>query len=491
MRILIVTSELVPLASAGGLAEAVASQARAMSALGHDVRVVMPLYDCVKAEHSLLIRDLAVPMREHREMLDLRLATLPNSHIPVYLIDHAGLFRRNGIYGDESSGDFRDNLFRFALLCKASFSVCQELGWIPDVANFLDWPGALGCVYLKYVERFRGFRDCASVLTIHNLGYQGRFDREFFPALGLADGLYQEAGFDDSGSLNLLKAGLAAADKIATVSPSYAREIQTPEYGFRLDGLLRSRMQDLVGILNGIDQDDWDPSKDGSLLRQFSSQDTGGRDACKLALQHEFGLEERLGTPLLAFTSRLVEQKGIRELFGQGYGSAWAMCRDMRLQIVVMSSGEKWCEAELATLQQRLPNLRYRPGYDRTAERRILAGADFLLLPSRYEPCGLTQMFAMRYGCLPIARRTGGLADSIRNYNQDSGEGTGFLLDDLSPRSIYDTVGWAVWAWYNRPCHIEAMRQRAMAQDFSWDESAREYISLYEAAISQRKAREA
>ena len=234
---------------------------------------------------------------------------------------------------------------------------------------------------------------------------------------------------------------------------------------------------------NGVDLDEWDPETDKLLPARYSATDLRGKAACKEALQREMGLELDPSVPLFGMVTRLTDQKGVAELFGPTYGSAFSLCNDMDLQFVILGSGEAWCEAELQSLSMRLPNFKARIGYSEKLAHLVEAGADFFLMPSRYEPCGLNQMYSLRYGTLPIVRRTGGLADTVSNYDQDTGNGTGFMFDQLSPRSIYDTAGWAVWAWYNRKEHIEAMRIRAMHKVFSWDKAAVEYLALYDDAL--------
>jgi starch synthase len=288
--------------------------------------------------------------------------------------------------------------------------------------------------------------------------------------------------------MNILRAGLTLADYITTVSPTYAREIQTPAHGFGLDGTLRHRSADLVGILNGIDGADWNPETDGHIAAKYSARDMSGKQECKRALQREFGLPELSDQPLIAFYSKFIGQKGIQELFEPGASSVYDICSNMAAQFVVVGSGEPWCEAEVRNLSSTLPNLKAVIGGSSELLHRVIAGADFLLKPSRFEPCGKTHMLAMRYGTLPIVHRTGGLADTVRNYNQDTGNGTGFMLDDLSSRSVYDTVGWAVWAWYNRRSQVESLGLRAMAQDFSWTEPMREYQTLFETLLQRKQS---
>jgi starch synthase len=232
-----------------------------------------------------------------------------------------------------------------------------------------------------------------------------------------------------------------------------------------------------------------EPGKDAFIPARYSRADLSGKAACKAALQEEFGLPQDPAKPLFGMVGRLTDQKGVGELFGPLYGSAYKICGDMDLQLALVGSGEKWCEDEIASLASRLPNFRARIGYEERLAHLVEAGSDFFLMPSRYEPCGLNQMYSLRYGTLPVVHRTGGLADTVENYSQDAGTGTGFMFDHLTPRSIYDTVGWAVWAWYNRPAHIAAMRERAMARSFSWDHSAGEYSKLYDRAIDRAQAR--
>jgi starch synthase len=288
-------------------------------------------------------------------------------------------------------------------------------------------------------------------------------------------------GFEDWSMLNMLKAGLYSADKLSTVSPNYAEETKRQEHGFRLDGVLRYRSGDYSGILNGIDNDVWNPEKDKYIPETYSVKNMEGKAKAKEALQKEFNLPRNSNVPIIGMVTRLTDQKGVGELFGPTYGSAWSICRDMELQFVLLGSGESWCENEISNLASRLSNFKVRIGYSEKISHLIEAGSDFFLMPSRYEPCGLNQMYSLKYGTLPIVHNTGGLTDTVENFNQTTGSGTGFMFDYLSPQSIYDTVGWAVWAWYNRREYIDKMRERAMAMDFSWENSAQQYVELYEA----------
>jgi len=489
MKILMATSEAVPYAKTGGLADAVTALSLALAALGHDVRIVLPRYYSVdRTELKKMEGPLGVPVGWGEEWSAVYSSSLKVSaakdsvavkEVPVYFIDHEAFFGRDGIYGTPSEPDFADNTRRFAFFSRAVFQLCRKLDWFPDILHAHDWPTALVPVMLRYGEGVDAFASTKSVLTVHNLGYQGVYAKEFFPYTRLSWDIFRSAGFEDWERMNLLKAGLVCADKLTTVSPSYAEETKTSAYGFRLDGVLRSRRDDYVGILNGVDQEAWNPRVDSYIPQTYSADDLSGKQEAKAALQKEFGLELDPDVPVVGMVTRLTEQKGVGELFGSGYGSAAAICAEMRMQFVVLGSGERWCENELRSLSSRIPNFKARIGYSERLSHLVEAGSDFFLMPSRYEPCGLNQMYSLAYGTPPIVRRTGGLADTVENYDQETGEGTGFMFDDLTPRAIYDTVGWALWAYYNKRDHVEAMRKRGMKKNFTWDRSARRYAELY------------
>ena len=496
MKILMVSSEAVPFAKTGGLADMVSALSIALAKLGHELKIVMPRYYSIDREKlKPLPGELGVPVGGGEEWSAVYTAELPGTPkknpVQVYFIDHEIFFGRDGIYGVPSQPDFLDNPRRFTFFCRAVFQLCRKIRWFPDLLHAHDWPAAMAPVYLKFAERVPGssggFEKTVSVLTIHNLGYQGIYNRDNFWYTGLGWDVFYNAGFEDWSMMNLLKAGLYSADKLNTVSPNYAEETKTQANGFRLDGVLRYRSADYSGILNGIDRGVWNPEKDTLIPKTYSAKNLAGKAAVKEALQKEFGLPLDSAIPLVGMVTRLTEQKGVGELFGPAYGSAFSICRDMNLQLVLLGSGEPWCEHEIQSLASRLSNFCAKIGYSEEMSHLIEAGSDFFLMPSRYEPCGLNQMYSLAYGTLPIVRRTGGLADTVENYNEDKGAGTGFMFDDLTPQAIYNTAGWAVWAWYNRREHIEAMRRLAMQQDFSWEKSAKKYVEMYEAAIVRFK----
>lgn len=485
-----IASEAVPFAKSGGLGDAVSALAAALGRLGHDVRIFMPRYYSIPREGLESLPDpLGVWVGGKEHWTRIYQAELPQSTVPVYLMDYEAYFGRAGVYGPTSREEYADNPERFALLSRAAFQLCRKLGWFPDILHSHDWPSSLVNVYASAFERGGEFKDTATVLTIHNLGYQGIYSKEHFSGLGLDWIQFHGAGLEFHDAINLLKSGLTTADCLTTVSPSYAREIQTPGYGFGLDGLLRHRARDLVGILNGVDTDFWNPGTDTLIPATYSAKDLSGKAVCKAKLQETFGLPKDPAIPLFGMVARLTEQKGIGELFGRGYGAVEAVLGSMKVQIAVIGSGDAWCEEELRRLSSLYPNFKARVGYDEAAAHLVEAGSDFYLMPSRYEPCGLNQMYSLIYGTLPVVHRTGGLADTVENYSQETGEGTGFMFDDLTPRALHNTIGWAVWAYYNRPEHIEIMKRKAMSRVFSWEKSAREYAAVYARALRLRQSR--
>jgi len=484
MKILMVTSETVPFAKTGGLADAVSALAISLRKKGHDVRIIMPRYYKIdRSKLKAIDEPVAVAAGTIETWVKFYQSTLPDSDVPVYFIDHEQAYGRDGIYGTKAEPDFHDNPYRSALLCHGAFQLCRFLGWYPDIMHAHDWFCALVPVLLKCVCRNGYFAHTSSVFTIHNLGYQGVYGKDSFPALGLDWNLYYGAGLEHHGAINLLQSAISCADMITTVSPTYANEIQTMEGGFGLDGLLRVRSDCVKGVLNGCDLETWNPKKDKLLPANYDYKNLENKRRCKEELQLRMGLNLDQNVPVIGIVTRLADQKGIAEIFAPNYGSIYSICKNMNVQFAILGSGERWCENEINSLQAQLPNLRAYIGYDEKLSHLIEAGSDFFLMPSKYEPCGLNQMYSMLYGTLPIVRRTGGLADTVEQYNEASGEGTGFLFDSLTPDAVYNTVGWAVFAYYNKKDHIKKMQLKGMQKDFSWDLSVKGYESVYSEAL--------
>jgi starch synthase len=483
LKVLLVASECAPFAKTGGLADVVGALPIALKRLGVDVRIVMPLYAGMPWDQfEVLDGSLVVPMYWGAAAARVRVGRLPRSEVPVYCLEYNRYYDRPFIYGPPSQG-YSDNLERFTFLSRGSLEICKALGFIPDVIHCNDWQTALVPVYLNTFEWAQPLHGSASIYSIHNLAYQGVLESGALYITGLGWEHYNAGEFEHFGALNLTKAALYHSTLLSTVSPTYAREIQTGAYGCGLDGVLASRSRDLRGILNGIDVEEWNPWTDPLIPAHYDARRMGGKAKCKAALQKELGLPVRSEVPIFGLVSRLTTQKGVDVL-------AHALDRILRwdVQVILLGTGDPEAEDFFKRAQyERGDRFRAWIGFDNGLAHRIEAGCDFFMMPSRFEPCGLNQMYSLRYGTLPIVRATGGLVDTVANYDEASGGGTGFIFNDLRPDSLADTIGWATSTWYDRPQHIEAMRKRAMGQDFSWDRAAREYEMLYLDAYARRR----
>jgi starch synthase len=483
LKVLFVASEVAPFVKTGGLGDVVGALPKALRRRGVDARVVVPLY--AGLDWNALERlegAIDVPMWWGNARAGVRLGRLPGSDVPVYFLEYHRYFDRPHVYGPPGDA-YPDNLERFTFLSRGALQLAKALRFVPDVLHANDWQAALAPVYVNTVEWAQPLHGTATVFTIHNMAHQGVTDGGAMFVTGLGRGHYHPGEFEHFGALNLLKAALRHSDLISTVSPTYAREIQTAEHGFGLDGVLRERSGELWGILNGIDVEEWDPATDRHLPQRFSRDDLAGKDACKAALQREMGLPVNPRVPMLGVVGRIASQKGLDVL-------AHAMDRILAwdVQFVLLGTGDRDGEHYFRSLEARYPH-RFRAciGFSDGLAHRIEAGSDFFVMPSRFEPCGLNQLYSLRYGTLPIVRATGGLVDTVSTYDEASGGGTGFMFDHLTPDAVASTVGWAVSTWYDRPHHVQAMRRRAMAQDFSWDRAAETYERLYLAAYQRRR----
>ncbi len=483
LKVLFVASECAPLAKTGGLADVVGALPIALRRLGVDVRIVMPLYAGMPWDQlEVLDGALVVPMYWGRASARVRVGQLPRSDVPIYCLEYNRYYDRPYLYGPPSQG-YSDNLERFTFLSRGALEICKALGFIPDVIHSNDWQSALVPVYLNTFEWAQPLHGSASVYSIHNLAYQGVLESGALYITGLGREHYNPGEFEHFGALNLTKAALFHSTLLSTVSPTYAREIQTGAYGCGLDGVLAARSRDLRGILNGIDVDEWNPWTDPFIPAHYDARRMGGKAKCKAALQKEAGLPVRADVPIFGLVGRLTTQKGVDVL-------AHALERILRwdVQLILLGTGDPEAEEFFRRAQQeRGDRFRAWIGFDNGRAHRIEAGGDFFLMPSRFEPCGLNQMYSLRYGTLPVVRATGGLVDTVANYDETNGGGTGFIFNDLRSDSLADTIGWATSTWYDRPDHILAMRKRAMALDFSWDRAAREYEGLYLDAYARRR----
>jgi len=485
VNILMLSSECVPYAKTGGLADVVGALPKALRQLGHQSMVVLPLYssiDRVRLKIEPVLSPMGVWMGDRQEWCAVHRADMDG--VPVYFIEFEQYFNRWGLYHDAAFRDYADNARRFAFLTRAGLQLCKDLGFKPDIVHAHDWQTALAAAYLKiwhWDDPILG--QAASVLTIHNLAYQGVYPATDFAYRGLRWDNFTPDKLEAHGAINFLKGGIVYADAVNTVSPNYARETKAPAGGCGLAPFLNGKGERYRGILNGADYQSWDPAHDLHLPANYDAADLNGKAVCKRKLQQRFGLAESPRVPILGVVSRFVGQKGLDLLAA----TCDELLRSMQVQLAILGSGEKDLEHYFGGLAARYPGrVGTHIGYDEALSRWITAGSDFFIMPSRYEPCGLNQIYSLRYGTLPIVRATGGLDDTIEQYDETHGTGTGFKFWDPSASALYYTIGWAVSTYYDRPAHHQAMIQQAMAQDFSWERSAADYVRLYEQARAAR-----
>lgn len=486
LSVLIVASEVAPFRKTGGLADVTGALPKALESLGMDVRVVTPLYAGMRwDEQERLDGSISVPMYWGRGRAGVRLGRLPGSNVPVYFIEHHRFFDRPYLYGPPGDA-YDDNLERFAFLSRAALELCKSLGFTPDIVHAHDWQTALVPVYLNTVEWGQPLHGCASVFTIHNLAYQGIHEAGAMFITGLGREHLNPQEFEHFGDLNLMKAALQHSTMLSTVSPTYCREIQTSAFGCGLDGVLARRSGDLWGILNGIDVSEWNPASDAHLVERYDVARVEHKAANKAALQRELGLPIEPGTPLFGVIGRLTAQKGLDVL-----AQSLPRLLEWPLQMVLLGAGDRDEEDYFAELsRQRGDRFRAVIGFDNALAHRIEAGSDFFVMPSRFEPCGLNQMYSLRYGTVPIVRRTGGLADTVENYGEAQGTGTGFCFDDLTAEALTNTIGWAMSTFHDRPAHFRKLQVQGMQQDFSWERAADAYERLYLEAYRRRRGHE-
>jgi starch synthase len=483
--VLFVASECAPFAKAGGLGDVVGALPIALAARGHDVRVVLPKYDVLKpAQMWRHPEPLAVPLGSGIAWCAVWESRLPGSEVPIYFLEHDALFGRGYLY-DPPKGFAADNMVRFALLSRGAFALARQLRFTPDVFHAHDWPAALVPVYANTTERNTPLAAAATVLTIHNLAHQGVFPEEDLWRTHVPRECFREDGLEDRGNVNLLKGGLYHATMLTTVSPRYSEEIRTSEHGAGLEHLLRFRAADLVGVLNGIDTRAWDPATDVYLPAHYDSTDLSGKIVCKRALQEELGLAVRDDVPLLGVVTRLGPQKGTDVI-----AAAVPQLLELGAQLVVLGSGDARTEETFRHYSAVSRGaFRAKLAFDERLAHRIEAASDIFLMPSRFEPCGLNQMYSMRYGTLPLVRATGGLDDTVQQCDERTGQGTGFKLQELSVRSLVETTRWALSVWRENRPHFRTMQYRAMRQDFGWERAAKRYGEVYRWALERRRGR--
>jgi len=486
MKVLHVAAEVFPLVKTGGLADVAGALPPALVKAGADVRLLLPglpaIVDAVL--HQKLVCELGPAFGAAR--VSLRRGKLPYSHVPAYVIDAPYLYRRGGSpYQDSSGAEWADNLHRFALLgWVAAHLAAGELdsGWAPDVLHAHDWHAAMSCAYVAAHPPTRA----ATVYTVHNLAFQGLFPQSDFHLLGLPTRYMTSPGLEFHGRLSFMKAGLKFADRVTTVSPTYAREIATHDYGCGLDGVIRNRGGDVSGILNGVDGEIWNPAKDPAIAAAYEPEALAGKSVCKQALQTSVGLDVSAAAPLFGVVSRLTSQKGLDLVLG-----AMPALLQQGAQFLIQGTGEPALESAFRAAEKDHPGkVAVRIGYDEAMAHRIVAGCDGILVPSRFEPCGLTQMYGLRYGTLPVVRRVGGLADTVvdaSDAHREADTATGFSFEAATPGALEQALSRAV-ALYHQPEAWRRLMLRAMAQDNSWTGAATAYVDLYRQAVQARES---
>ncbi|MBI4872742.1 MAG: glycogen synthase [Candidatus Riflebacteria bacterium] len=482
-----VASEAVPYAKVGGLADVAGVLPAHLAAMGHEVRLVLPLYGSIdrhKYRLSPVLDVMGVPMGSRTVWCRVLGYRAPEG-FDVYFIEHQELFGRAGIY-DESGQGYHDNGWRFVFFARAALPLCIDTGFYPSVAHCHDWMTAILPAYLKYhMARDRNLGFTGSVLTLHNVGraYQGLVPAAVFPFSGLPGAAYNSEQFEDGGWVNLLKGGISQADLLSAVSPTFAREILGPIGSGGLDPFLRQRQGDLHGILNGVDYRQWNPESDPLIPANYSADHLDGKAECKRALQATFELEQNPDVPVFGVVSRMSGQKGLELIV-----AALPELVESGAQFVLVGSGDRGLEDRFRRLASRCPGrVGAFIGFDNARAHLVEAGADLYLMPSLWEPCGLNQLYSLRYGTLPVVRATGGLDDTVEEYRPESGEGTGFKFAEPSPEALRDTALWAMEVYWNRGEHFRAMQHRAMRQRFEWWDAARSYEQLYRWAIAKRR----
>jgi starch synthase len=477
MRILFVVSEVAPFSKTGGLADVAQALPSALAARGHEVTVVTPLYRSIQASGLRQIRKtvrLRFPFGEQKASLSA--VNLSANHQVVFL-DHPGFYDREGLYHGPG-GEYPDNDRRFGFLAVGALAASQALSLNPDIVHLNDWQTALGAVALARGYRETPLGNAPSVLTIHNLAYQGIFPKRAMSDLGLPWDLFTPDQLEFYDQVNFLKGGIAFADALTTVSKTYAQEIQSPELGFGLDGMLRSRADSLHGILNGVDYSQWDPSADRLIAQRYSAADLSGKAKCKRAVLEGFSLpmnSEGTG-PVFALISRLASQKGIDILL---QALPWVL--EENLYFLALGIGDPSYEQGLRQLAKRWPEkVAVQIDFDPALSHQVEAGSDFLLMPSRYEPCGLNQMYSLRYGTVPIVRATGGLQDTVVDISEP--RGTGIKFQPYTASALASSIHRAL-DLYATPGRLNQVRKRGMEANYSWDASADEYLALYESML--------
>jgi starch synthase len=479
MRILFVASEGLPFSKTGGLADVIEGLPQALVSLGHEVAVVLPRYRGTKAAVTV-VPSVTIPIGTRLRFPGVADGTMV-SGVRYFFVDDPAYFDREGLYGGRG-GDYPDNAERYSEFCRTTIEIAK-LVWPPDVLHCHDWQTALVPLLIRtsYGDD-PAVKDIPVVFTIHNMGYHGQFGREVLERAGIPPATFHPGGIEFYGNVNLLKGGLVYSDYLTTVSRKYAQEIQTPEFGYGLDGVVRGRADRLVGILNGVDYKLWNPEKDKLIAMKYSARDLGGKQACKQDLLASFELPpENLTRPVIGIVARFADQKGFDLIAERAHE---LMQED--LVLVVLGTGDRRYEDLFRALAKAYPGrVGVKIAYDEPIAHKIESGADMFLMPSRYEPCGLNQIYSLKYGTVPIVRATGGLDDTIETFDVEQGTGTGFKFVEYSGAALLQCVRQAL-QFFSDERIWKRIQLNGMAKDFSWKASAAEYVKLYSLACALR-----
>ncbi len=483
IKTLLVSSEVAPFSKTGGLADVSGSLPGALKNLGCEIRVSTPLYKMVRESGytaEKILKGLKVKVGESFKKGDVSESVL-NGQVKTYLIEKDQYYNRKYLYGT-SRGDYSDNATRFIFFSLMVFELCKAIGFKPDVIHCNDWQSGLIPAYLRTVYRNDPFfKHTAVLFTIHNLAYQGNFPEEELTLTGLPPETFTPEGIEFWGKVSFLKAGIVYSEVINTVSQAYSREIQTPEYGCGMEGILAYRKDDLFGIINGVDYEIWSPEKDTFIAANYSKDNLSGKIKCKADLISQFGLPESLNNrPLLGMISRLADQKGF-DLLAKIMGDLM----NLDVGFILLGTGEQKYHELFSEIAKKYPRKAgIRLSYNNALAHKIEAGCDMFLMPSRYEPCGLNQIYSLKYGTIPVVRATGGLDDTIEDYTLSSEVGNGFKFTDYSPHEFLDKIKEALEVYENKDAWLKLVR-KVMSLDFSWENSARQYIDLYQRAMGK------
>jgi starch synthase len=485
MKIMFASSEAVPFAKTGGLADVSGSLPRILAQMGHEVFLILPKYRSVDEKRFSLTKTgtlLKVPIAHRVETAEVY-SSEPAPHFHALFIRKDVYYDRDQLYGTPS-GDFEDNAERFTFFSRALVEAALALDLNPDILHCNDWQTGLAPVYLKTFYQSSSLRQVASIFTIHNIGYQGLFWHYDMQLTNLGWELFTPQALEFYGKINFLKAGIVFADAVTTVSEKYMEEIQTSEFGAGLDGVLRDRRTDLYGILNGVDYEEWSPKKDSFIKEQYDPADLKGKKACKTDLQREFSLTVNGEIPLIGAISRLDDQKGFDLI-----AAIMETLVGLGPQFILLGTGKDKYHLLFENLRKKYPQqLGIKIAFDNVLAHKIEAGADMFLMPSRYEPCGLNQIYSLKYGTVPIVRATGGLDDTIQDFNPRNGEGNGFKFQDYSANCLLQAIKRALQVYGDRP-RWEKLMARGMSADFSWERSAGRYLQVYQETLEKKKAR--